>query len=1650
MPSSSPLWGSTAADGFDAPQKWRISPLAHRPVDRIGAVLAAVAAVALLTGWALLVWVGRWYTPPHPIAVVAVGAGYETNLSLRLNVYGWRSAQRLSASENRNLRPVGPPFRLRAGDDWARDLDATATSPTTLVYFALHGGADAAGPYLIYDDADARMVDQSILRVRAVIARLASLPPNHAKVLVFDATHQRVDPQRGMFWNDFARSLATLDAEIAAVPNLVVISASGPDERSWAIPEYGESAFGYFLRKGLSGDIGDLAGDSVVTLDEAFTATGKRLQNWARANRGINQRPVMLPSGDEGMRRASRIHLGPRVTIPEPALSPPAPLPPEVSAAWTTAEGFASQSYPPGSYAPIEWRRYLELLLRYEHLVEADDHESAIHVRTSIRKLEEVFHAGPVENLGSLGLALPMPAAIGIPIEPSEAARRLATEIRDATPAEATKKWQAAMASLHGNPRAEVLLRLGTARLILEQATEDPGFRRKQAIPLLGVLMPPVVVAPAEVTFLRLTNRDLPAPGPPEDVLRQALETQILAQRVAIGSRSDASGYAERIAPFTRYGVGVGDRARLPAQDLLLSPDPTKWAESRTGFTRATEAYREAARIGNSVAIALAARDRVFAILPFLARTIASRQRPPAPDEQQRWEQSLTTAEDVWADANKLDEDIRAASIASDPHERTAGFAARSANINRRLDGLMSDLITRSEHLCGVDLPSVWRDADDSLSVPFLSADLRSRLIANKRAVSWRFLTQGSGDVLPPVSDATMSGWAVDESQRTGRLILSAVGRVRFDRFAGAIDDGYEVTEFRLRSFPAEPEGWKSRIAAGAAFVRRFDAAPAALAKLLEEAAARTGDGPLGPLAEADSLARVLPPSIAPQEADDPTAMCRTAYLGRLLTNLAHRTWEEHWFSADLADEPYYRRAGRVFVTDAAVGGDPAAVRKVREKLAQPGGLAVRFEDSSGLVLTTEAEVTTTGTLGPDGEKPAIPKGWAVWRVDPATGLGWAGTAGGPAPLGVGDTPVSLVIPLRNELLKPSEEQQPTTPAPVRSQVGVYAMFRGQRITNALPVTVYPRPIITENEFPPPQRASLAIRATPTIIEKYGASTGSVVFVLDCSGSMGPAEGEQFGPTTKFAQAIKVLEEVLQDIPQGTTVSVWAFGQAVGPGKSVDDAEQTISRIIPPTKWDPADVKATETLLKRVRYPALEPWNESPVLRAMLEAKADLVKAIGYKTMIVLTDGADNRYEKDLVVNPKGKAVPAVLRDEFRGSGIAVHVVGFRLPADEEAIVRKQFEALKELDPPGSFTPAEDVKSLEVALRRALRRTVRYQILSPENVLLPGIPDTGLAVGIAGGGDRWYTPGLLPGAEKVRILASPYLVREVDLAAGDRLLLDLRETSDGLRVGRAEYAANDFPGRPWAVGRDWRLTVAQNQRVGIGMSALCFMERKYDPAERTLIQPRPKQVWFDLRPAGDKHAPIAVTWAHTPGYPAAAWTVDSPGWPDRADGGPSRPVLSAWWNPDQEPTVASRLDRGIDFRNLSEISGRKLFADGDPIRILGAAIEEHVVDVAPGVRKRVSCLAVRVAHDPQNPIRVRVKGLIHSGTASWYYPEVGRSTALFWPVDAEAIAKLTAIELVSIRALRREAEARGFTATFGELAAPDPGDTRPPPPLPLP
>src|SRR6185437_11093796 len=210
-------------------------------------------------------------------------------------------------------------------------------------------------------------------------------------------------------------------------------------------------------------------------------------------------------------------------------------------------------------------------------------------------------------------------------------------------------------------------------------------------------------------------------------------------------------------------------------------------------------------------------------------------------------------------------------------------------------------------------------------------------------------------------------------------------------------------------------------------------------------------------------------------------------------------------------------------------------------------------------------------------------------------------------------------------------------------------------------------------------------------------------------------------------------------------------GQALGPEKTTTEAERTIRRVLAPTRWDPADPEQLTRLMAQVDYPALEPWNDSPIVRTILKAKEDLRGASGFKSILVLTDGMDNRFAQDREYNPDRQSIPAVLRQTFQDSGIEINLVGFRWAEGEEVQARRQFSVIEKLPVAGEFYSVTDTRALTTTLDRAMRPRLRYRVVQDDNVLPPNMPSGGLSITPPDANDRWFPGGLPPAGYKVEV-----------------------------------------------------------------------------------------------------------------------------------------------------------------------------------------------------------------------------------------------------------------------------------------------------------
>src|SRR5205807_875565 len=125
------------------------------------------------------------------------------------------------------------------------------------------------------------------------------------KLVVLDATGMGADWSLGMLHNDFARAVDGMESEIIAIPNLAVVSASGPDQLSWPDEAARRTVFGRVLLQGLKGGAEANADDLRRAWDRArelsrLTPPPARYAPyaWARYQAALLRYEQLLRAGD--------------------------------------------------------------------------------------------------------------------------------------------------------------------------------------------------------------------------------------------------------------------------------------------------------------------------------------------------------------------------------------------------------------------------------------------------------------------------------------------------------------------------------------------------------------------------------------------------------------------------------------------------------------------------------------------------------------------------------------------------------------------------------------------------------------------------------------------------------------------------------------------------------------------------------------------------------------------------------------------------------------------------------------------------------------------------------------------------------------------------------------------------------------------------------------------------------------------------------------------------------------------------------------------------------------------------------------------------------------------------------------------------------
>jgi hypothetical protein len=1304
--ATQPSWKTTQrASGRrrTAAPRWRrggdsptTGPVTRRSLA-VRAALTVAAAAALVVAF---VWVVLWLRPLRPAALVLAGAGYQENLAIPHNAYGLNGLKALAASRAAVIGPVTLTNASQLTGELGR-----SPARTNLVFLALHGASDERGAFLFLDQARPESPPER-LYLKELIDQVKVIRSKRF-VLVLDATQAPAMPTLGIVHNDFAEKLKALKPEIEAATNLVVISASDVDQRSWISDRWRRSVFAHYLIEGLAGAAADPAARRInaANLWEYVTS---RVSGWSTENRGASQTPVIYP--DANRARSFELALAARAG---PAASPPALLPePAREAAikaWDEYHALVRETAGPAPavYTPALWRQYRDWLIRHDQLLRAGDKAAADAVRARLDGLLTRLKGGRTRELGSERNSLALTAARGLPLpDATDFRARFNTLWTDPNAAKEMK--------LAKSPPDELRV---YSELLIDRVASDPSA---ESLTTAARLLPDLAASdrrPIELHFLAMLARDAPHdpvdPAAYRPLVTRALTLRTLAERVAIGARVGGPAYAEHVGPWVSSTVREADGFRRRGEDLVFANDLENWKAARKLLDDAERLYQQAGADAGTVREAVETCDDALADLPYYANWAAD--LPPSADPatdpiaavRALFEKAHALARRLLPGAPKPgDSRTFSDQPGGRPRDDLKTLATDANELKQGMENLRRTFLAACEGADGGYLATAA-----AVETPFTEWKTRDELL--KRLVA---LSPGSETDASPSQGAKLSRGAASAeilARRRGLLDLSSLGRSWFDEAA-------TVPELKSETAGDEPDQAKAKAKAlrfkSYADVESLLSAGAASSKTLDEAGEQIGarwrklplairqwtedvslspPGSLHPnLEKADRLGRLLPASLAgPSE---PASVYRNKLLQELLFTQARRALDDHWFGDDDGPDsvPFYRAAGQVFLDDAkaldprkelrsdAIDALKGALGRVeRLEVVGPEPLAVTSEQRSRVSYRLRIPA---GSRVPEGHP-------VVWLAAEPAGLFKSDppAEGRQAPEVVGlaaeearqdpakTAPAAKVHARLDFPLTDRVENDPASfrrPEPRKSAVVLNGVYRGQTLRWETPVTFHPVPEITSVNYPLPTTGKVAVSADAALIRRHGEAGGAVAIVLDCSGSMSAvtARGSDGASArTKYQEATDALREVLAKVGRGTTVSLWVFGEELGPNDTADQAERTILQVLPPTPWRPDDPALLADVMGRVESPKLIPWNESPIVRAMLLARDDLREASGFKTLLVLTDGKDNRFEKDAEINRAKKDIPTAIRDAFSASDIEINVVGYKVADAEEVEAKK-------------------------------------------------------------------------------------------------------------------------------------------------------------------------------------------------------------------------------------------------------------------------------------------------------------------------------------------------------------------------------------------
>lgn len=1629
--------GSTSADrgkGSSARRWQQVDPTVgggRKPLSRSTKIgLALFALLAVIAG---MIWVIYWLRPIREVRLVLLDAGgHEANLAVPHNAAGRQGLLGLESwARNEPKIEVKKTEWTTQGDSLTKAFDGPRAR-TLILFVNAHGGVDTGNAYFFPQDVNLKDKNQ-LQRLDQLLDHLKQLPSGTKKLLILDATQITAHWQAGMVHNDFVRVLQA-DPRLKEIENLLIMTSTDEDQASWVSEEWRRSIFTHYLIEGLRGGADQTSqggdGNGRITALELYRYVHKNVKHWVRHNREALQEPRLL--GSEQLAQDMELVAADSSYTPASAASVPMfTVPPELQNAWAECDQLRQTPPSPAAYTPHWWRQYLDTLLRYEQLVRADDKETAPRLLGELNDLKERITRAQRLERDSLQNSLAMPAALGWKL-PAQLEQRLSKEFdrlwEERAEPEAFKKMLAKLQDPAANKWQRQLLRIRLDGLLVSRAAQNPGPDLKDVARILPALDEAIGVRPAEAHYLIMLQRDLAEKPPKAELLSKSLQLRQLAEEAALGlqvpgdAKAAPPAYCEQVYPWIRKKVEEADQKRRLGQDLLFAADAKSGAEAERLLDEALELYKSAQKDALDLRKAMRLRDELYVELPYYTQWLVRSTTPDDPNE--------AALLGLWEDLHELrrlldDSDLKGATDKLVPR-----VMEKSEAVAKAMTTLRNAFRLRSEERNPV-LQKRWHEIEDLLMVPFMAPATRTDLLQNSRQITHKLNveTDRAAEQLGLTREKNQE-LARMQAQRQARFALAVLGKDRFDRPHTQPD--FATVEGWVRR-PEEGQWWRTFDKVGEQVGKQWAEMGREAQQLTLAARQSDLEQSASQLRTAARLARQLngamvvtwlKPELS-EERLDPVGDRQRLQLHDLFCWQAERTYLDHW-SAEDPKKPFYRDAGLLYVREALALVNPDSpdvtreqkerrlrtVREMEKKLKTPAEVTAkwssdekRFQPGPGLYQVTDE---TGLRCIYDVEAPVgMPAGYPVVWAKKGEGLvASAGDGDRRVLRKVGPEPGASVLVYD---LVPEASTRDTTKHIFQ---GVY---RGQRFGVESTIDLFQRPDLVFFQPEMPRTARLAMQADPELMRRIGASYSAIAIVLDCSGSM-KSRNPKDGPT-RFEKALNALEQVMRTLPRGVKVSFRAFAQ--------EGDTNLESKLLRTSKtWDPNQLF---DFMQEVR--ALKPYGYTPLVRSIWKARKDFPDNFtGARTIVVLTDGADSEFKKDLELQQKGKTITEFMQNEFKESNTLINVVGFEV-SDEEKKDQQEFEqAIRKLG--GQYYDVQDSKQLVKYLGKAML-DLHFWIEGESGSVAKGqLPQEGANISSFRENFRWIHE-LVPGTYRVRVRSDKAYEQVIRVEAGDSLVVNLEASRDGLQFRRDQYASSHYL-RNFARTvrmkkvKDWLLAVLQNERTRDGLQLMATLENDQGAIapKDSLRQVKPGFTWFEVTTSGEKGVPAPhLRISPLRDYPAPAWSLDVKSWPAGVT-----PSLEVWWH-DDVPRSPNRLLKDRDFKTLADLTGKEVdvevFNQEESAKITVESVRQERIkaETQPGrIQNDVDCLVVRLRYPPGKPFFVRLpESLDTVGFEHRFYSKAGRYTGVFWNVTQEQARDLKSLEFISVENVKRKA-----------------------------